>query len=222
MTTWEDFKVDLPLGKHGDVAIGRINIFPNSGPDIMYRLEQQVGVRGRSCPAGQYTALYRNGELWMSDTRAEIRDQEGCFRQVRRRGGRILVNGLGLGMFVKACLALPNVTHVDVVDIDPDVVALIGPHYESERCTIHLADAYEIQWPVGSHWTVAWHDIWQTIGTANGPEITRLKRKYGSRADYQEAWVKGEVKRMKDPRSMRNWDDNPALTALLESLVGTP
>lgn len=199
---WHDrYKVDLPAGKHGEVEIRPIVIDESLAKFSNMRAVFQGG-RGR-VEVGTYTGLYRNGGLWMSDTPDEINDHLPMIWRAGRVGGRVLVNGLGLGMVVKALLAMENVEHVDVVEIDPDVVALVGPAYVGDRCTVHLADAHEIQWPKGTRWSAAWHDIWQDISTDNAESMTRLKRKYGRRVDWQACWAQPEITRLK--REERGW-----------------
>lgn len=153
--------------------------------------------RGRYVREGTYTRLIVDGVLWMSDTRAEQDDHYEAVREMRQRGGRVLVNGLGLGMVVGAALALPQVEHVDVVELDPRVARLIGPHYAGPRCAVHVGDAYEVakRWAPGTRWTVAWHDIWAEVSEDNLPEMTRLKRSYGRRVEWQGCWVQDDLVR---------------------------
>lgn len=202
---WDQYKVDLPAGVSGSVEIRPIVVTEEDATLGSLRAMFQGG-RGR-IQAGTVTGIYRNGSLWMSDTPDEIRDQMDAVRAARRIGGRVLVNGLGLGMFVKAVLAMDNVEHVDVVEIDPDVVALVGPTYAGPRCTIHTADALTIKWPVGAQWSVAWHDIWATLCEDNLEEVARLKRRYGRRVQWQEAW--GEhllrAERVRERRAGYGW-----------------
>ena len=190
---WEKYKVNLPEGKVNDVEIRPIEIDQQTADFSMLRAMLNGG-RG-SIVAGTYTGLYRNGELWMSDTPDEIGDHLGAIHEAEARGGRVLVNGLGLGMVVKALLAMPNVTHVDVVEIDPDVIALVGPAYASDRCTIHLADAHEIEWPSDTRWTVAWHDIWPDISISNEASMDMLEGKYDELVDWQECWGRADMDR---------------------------
>jgi hypothetical protein len=185
---WSDeYKVDLPEGEHGRAKIQRFEIDPKSIWAMRMNLE------GRGARGGVYTRLTIGGQLWMSDTEAEIRDHLDAILEISRRGGRVLINGLGLGMVVKAALACENVEHVDVIESDPDVLALVGPHYASERCTIHEADAMQMKWPVGSRWTVAWHDIWLHMSEDNLPEMARLHRSYGRRVDWQGSWGRERI-----------------------------
>jgi hypothetical protein len=202
--------VDLPAAVSGGVEIRKFTVPEFSIENLRY------AIQGRYCVPGEYTMMLRDNELWMSDTTAEARDHFSAYCEMKRRGGRILIVGLGLGMIVKKALELPNVTHVDVVEIDPDVVTLVGPSYESERCTIHLGDIHDMKWPKGTHWSVAWFDIWPTIGDDHLPEMTRLARSYGRRADWKGFWGKDEALRMQREwiqlvRQLTEWQRQQAL-----------
>jgi hypothetical protein len=187
MSGYDDWKVSVPVGSKGDIEVRKFEVPEHSMENL------RLSMQGRAALPGEYTSLHRKGRLWMSDTTAEVRDHMGVDRQIRDRGGRILVMGLGLGMIVNRALQRDNVEHVDVVEIDPDVAALVGPHYEGPRCTIHVADAYEIKWPPNTRWTVAWHDIWANMCEDNLPEMARLARSYGRRVDWQGFWAKERI-----------------------------
>lgn len=171
--------------------------FHQEGERGPWRLERRTtGYRFRQrTPPGTYTGLLRNGAVWMSDVPDEKRQHATALWQARERGGRCLVHGLGLGMVVKAMLDLPQVEHVDVVEIDPDVIALCGPAFEAygDRVTIHQGDALTFKWPPGTRWSVVWHDIWRDIREDNLPEYARLNRSFGQRADWQGAWAHEEI-----------------------------
>ena len=170
--------------------------FHQEGERGPWRIERRtvertpLGFRARETPPGTYTGLLRNGSVWMSDVPDEKRDHREPYWQAKRNGGRCLVHGLGLGMVVKAMLDLPNVEHVDVVEIDADVIALCGPAFEhyGDRLTIHHDDCLERKWPVGIRWAVVWHDIWRDLCTDNLSEMATLHRKFGRRADWQGSW----------------------------------
>lgn len=130
------------------------------------------------------------GALWMSDTPDEYRDHA---RAVHEATGRVLVNGLGLGCVLRAMLVNPAVTHVDVVERDSELVALmqdLAPWMADPRVHVHVADAYEQAraWPRGTTWDVAWHDIWLNICADDLPGHTRLLRSYARRTGWQGAW----------------------------------
>ena len=159
--------------------------------------------RGDVTSPGTYTALYRKQQLWMSDTDDEIRDMLEAVRQVRRRGGRVLVNGLGLGCFLNGVLSSENVERVDVVEIDPNVIQLVAPHYvQDPRVRVIHGDALTMTWPRGTRWTVAWHDIWEDIDGSDEQleEMTRLRRMYGHMVDWQDVWGERLLSRVRMTR----------------------
>lgn len=198
--------VTVPEGKLNDVEVRRFEIEKKD------RLRSAFAYGARAPEPGTYTGLFRSNGLWMSDTPAEQRDHIWAMHRARELGGRVIVNGLGLGMFLEMILRddprtgePSKVTHVDVVEIDPDVIALVGPHYTpTGKVTIHEADAHEITWPRGTQWSFAWHDIWQHITTDDIPSRSRLNRMYGRRVTEQQAWASYEVKDMQ--RRDRAWE----------------
>lgn len=205
MNLAESMTVTVPEGVSGSVAVERFTVEGNEVESI------RLAFSGRGVRPGTYTMLTRNGRLWMSDTTAEKRDHSYvaamCARSTTKR---VLINGLGLGMIVQSALQNPAVEHIDVVEIDPDVIALVGPHYEaSGRVTIHQADSYEQckAWPKGSHWDVAWHDIWPDLCVDNLAEMAKLHRSYGRRVEWQGSWGKEllESHRDRDRRSGWGW-----------------
>jgi hypothetical protein len=107
-------------------------------------------------------------------------------------------------MVVKAMLDLPNVEHVDVVESEAAVITLCGEAFKryDSRLTIHHADCFEHQWPVGTRWAVVWHDIWQDLCIDNIEEMKVLHRKFGRRCDWQGSWGRGllEYQRRRESR----------------------
>ena len=139
-----------------------------------------------------YTRLVRDRTLVMSDTPDEIRDHVGPFYRAK---GRVLINGLGLGCLLKGILMNDEVTHVDVVEIDEDIVELMrvsAPWISDPRVTIHIADALTMKWPPNTQWDVVWHDIWDDLNTDDlSTSRAKLHRMYGRRAGWQGAWGQG-------------------------------
>lgn len=151
-------------------------------------------MKGRGyIPEGEYTSLTCKGRgIVMSDTPDEMRDHYHAFWKAK---GHVLINGLGLGMVLGAILRKPEVEHVTVIEIDPDVIDLVGPHYACGRLTIINVDAFEYVPPKGARFGAAWHDIWDDYCADNLPEMTRLKRRYGRRADWQGCWSESHFRR---------------------------
>ena len=205
MSHWyEDYKVDIPACRNDSWAVEKF-IVPEKSIEGM-----RLAFQGRSIFPGQYTKLVRlNGSSFggpvMSDTPAEIEDHFKLFSKAK---GRILINGLGLGMALRGILLKPEVKHVDVVEISQSLIDLIGPHYLADsRVSIYCSDAYTWKPPVGVRWDVVWHDIWDNICTDNLKGMTKLHRKYGRRCDWQGSWAQWECKRAlrEERRSMRGW-----------------
>jgi hypothetical protein len=131
------------------------------------------------------------------------------------KGGRGLVNGLGLGCVVGAML--DSLEHVDVVELDERIIRTIGAWYVAEypgRVTIHHGDAYKAKWLPNTYWDVVWHDIWPTIASDNLPGMATLHRKYGRRAGWQGSWCEHEARWMRTKEA--EWG------ALAESLWPSP
>jgi hypothetical protein len=140
--------------------------------------------------------------LWMSDTSAEIREHAPLFKRLQYQQERgeptnIVINGLGLGMAVNAALQFDCVAHIDVVDINQDLIALLRRQLPSDRVTLHHADAYAIKWPSGKTWDLAWHDIWPMISDDNLHGMRRLHQKYARRVRWQDSWQKQGCLNMK-------------------------
>ena len=176
-------KVSIPEMKNGAWSIEH---FVVDAPDIHSML------RGRGVPPGKYTRAMRNGTLVMSDTPAEQRDH---YEAVRRATGSCLLNGLGIGMVLKNILLKDDVTDVTVVEISQDLIDMVSPHYNDQRVTFICSDAFDYKPPKGKRYHMVWHDIWDYICADNLSEMTKLHRKYGSRADWQGSWCKAECQR---------------------------
>lgn len=203
MNLHEAMTVDLPEGELDGLKISRFTIEPYNLDNMRFALQ------GRATRPGTYTKLTLDGQLWMSDTDAEKRDHLEPLLKARELGAkRLLVNGLGLGMVVKAALTLPTVEHIDVVEKDHRVVKLIGPHYEATgRVKVRHADAYDQTklWPTGTRWDVGWSDIWPELSVDNLEGMAKLNRSYGRRCAWHGCWGQGIVKAERDRERRNPW-----------------
>jgi spermidine synthase len=106
----------------------------------------------------------------------------------------VLIGGLGIGMVLNAVLLKDEVEHVTVIELEPDVIKLVGPHYEAkfgDRLTIIQADVMQWLPPKGTVFDLAYFDIWPDICTDNLKDITALKRRWVRRAKVRLFWVEG-------------------------------
>lgn len=150
------------------------------------------GSRGHIAP-GKYTRLTRNGNVIMSDTPVELQDlwdyESQLHWAVRSETALpVHINGLGMGICTKMALDLGLC--VEVIELDPEVIALIGVQllklYPQDRLTIIQADALEFKPKM--NYCVTWHDIWDDVCGDNLPEYHLLHRRYGRRTKWQGSW----------------------------------
>ena len=201
--SWRKYQVDYPEATQGNFALVHFSIPP-------WDKKRLQTIRGeglaRDPGSGNFTKLSEFGAVektkgnpkgertWMSDTHAEILEHtpilNKLFYSANVKHKRVLVNGLGLGLVVHAALTFDSVAQIDVVEKNPDVIELVGqyliPAYP--RLKIHLGDAYDIAWPPGTRWDLAWHDIWPTIDDGNLRGMDHLMRKYKNRVAWQGCW----------------------------------
>lgn len=184
-------KCTIPEGSSGDWRVEKFSVTKDEIKIFNMRCMFQPGGASRMMIPGDYTKLTRNGIVVMSDTPAELRDH---WEPVWKASGNCLINGLGLGIILAACLAKDDVESVTVIEKSSDVIALTAPHFDDHRVKIIQADAYTWQPPKSQRYNIVWHDIWDYICGDNLPEMTKLHRKYGRRADWQGSWCKNECK----------------------------
>jgi hypothetical protein len=184
----------VPEGRHGEWSIERRSV-DEDGAETDAAVAAIFGDARPTVTPGEYTVLCRDGVVWMSDSEPELADHDEVLRQVRQRGGRVLVHGLGLGLILRQMLAFDNVEHVDVVELEEAVIALVAPSVEefvqAGRLTIHHASCLTKQWPADVRWSVAWHDIWPDIVEANLPDMRLLRSVFAGRCDWQACWGDG-------------------------------
>lgn len=201
----DDMAVDVPEGVSGDVKIERFTIEKGDLENL------RLAFNGRGCQPGTYTRLLRGNSLWMSDTTAERRDHIEPAMMIRQGAPRVLIGGLGLGMILRVALLESSVEHIDVVELDPDVIALVGPHYEKMaadrgvQLVIHRADMYEIKWPPKTRWDVAWFDIWGDVSTDTLSLMARLNRSYGRRTGWCRCWAQDWLQAQKRRERESGW-----------------
>lgn len=201
-SVWEAGRADhIPEATSGAWEVRRIEVLP--ADEEFGKLRALINSHGRYVPAGIYTQLLCRGSVVMSDTPDELNDHAALLWH----GGRVLVNGLGLGCGVRLALNAERhlrkpVEHIDIVEISEDVLNLVGPSLADDpRVTLHHADAFTKQWPAGTRWDFAWHDVWDSISADNlrgEGSYEALHRKYGRRCGAQASWAFDLAKRWRD------------------------
>lgn len=184
--------INVPDGKSGDWEIKTQIV---GEPDPLTKARAALREYGRIVPAGTYKILYRNHNVIMSNTPDEISD---FMHFIYRAKGKVLINGLGLGVVVQALIDKPEVQEIIVIEKSEDVIKLVAPTYSSNpKVTIIHADAFEYQPPKGVMYDAVWHDIWDDICADNTEGMSKLHRKYGKKTKYQDSWCRDLCLRMK-------------------------
>lgn len=183
-------QVTVPEGSKGNWHVERFTVDANS-PGMLY-----LSLKGRGIRPGTYTQLrHASRGVVMSDTPAEMDDHRSFIWAAK---GHVLINGLGIGMALNAILQPRSleVTKVTVVEIDQDVIDLVGPHYlKDPRVEIICANALEYMPPKDARYGAVWHDIWDYICTDNLDEMKTLHRRYGRKAQWQGSWGRLQIER---------------------------
>jgi hypothetical protein len=191
-----DFKVTVPEGELEGLRVSRFSV----GSDDLHAFIFNLKAGSRAITPGDYTRMTSGQTFWMSDTPAEWRDHRRAVHQIFNPATRrVLINGLGIGMVLKAALACDHVEHVDVVELDERVIRLVGPHYTKDsRVTIHHADAVKMTWDRDTRWDVIWNDIWPLITSENLPDMARLHKRYARRSPWIGSWCREECRRQRE------------------------
>lgn len=127
------------------------------------------------------------GEIVMEDSARELRKHLPIWMGSY---GRVLKTGLGLGCVVRGLLANPLVEHVTCIEIDPDVIEMIGPEFSTNpRVEIICADALIWEPRSGDKWDFAWHDIWTDGEESLQLLHMRLAMRFHRLVGAQGAWA---------------------------------
>lgn len=184
---FEQYKVTVPPGISGEWRVEKFTV--NKEDAAWHNVRERIKGMGRVIHPGTYTRLVRGNSIIMSDTPAEIMDH---MQFIRRATGTVLINGLGIGMCLKAVLMNPKVEEVTVVELSQDVLNLSAAHYADDRVKFVHDSAFTFKPPRGKQYDAVWHDIWDDITDENLQEMAELHRKYGRRAAWQGSWCKAE------------------------------
>lgn len=189
----------------GEMGPWKISTFTLTEDDVAFS-NLRAAMRGNRLEyvsPGTYRKLTHSARgVVMSNTQMEISTNYGAYLSSR---GRVLINGLGLGMLLEGILSKRDdcgehvVSYVRVIEVDADVISLVGPHFAGDsRVEIIHADALSYSPPRSEPpFDFAWHDIWDAICADNLPDMSALGRKWNKRrAHSQDWWVRDECRRL--------------------------
>lgn len=193
-----EFQVVIPDGVCGEWRVESFTVSQKESDFTRIRASHKG--RDHFIPPGDYKRLMRGNTVVMSNTPMEVRTN---LVFMMRAHGRVLINGLGLGMVLAEILKKDEVTSVTIVEASKDVIELVGSYYRENgflhdpRVKIVNADALLYQPEKDERFDVVWHDIWDFISADNLEEMKLLHRKYGRRTDWQGSWCREQCEQMK-------------------------
>lgn len=196
----------LPDGvTHGKLTVRHATFSKGEGLFQAIQAAQGRNRGGFNREGDVHAQLYQGRTLWMSDTAEERRDHSFA---LHRTTGDVLVGGLGLGLFALAAMLKPEVESVTVIEINPEVVALVEPYLRraagdcADKLTVIVADVFAWKPPKGAAWDCMWFDIWPTLCMDDLTEHTKLRRKFARRKQgpgyidcWGSAWLKTQQRR---------------------------
>lgn len=191
--------VTVPDGRCGDFSIQSFEMSEADSLSTMLRatIHKDPNIYA---PPGLYTKLvshHQDGraEVVMSNTPMEYNTNLKFMQQAK---GRVLINGLGLGLVLNSILQKPEVDEVWVIEKSADVIALVAPMFNGNpRVKLFHHDAFSFQPPEGIIFDVVWHDIWTYISSDNLKEMDALEALYKDRCEWQASWCRNECRRMR-------------------------
>lgn len=144
-------------------AFGRWEIFRAWAHDSQtvvgsFLFQEQVGFNSQTqLLAHTMATLHRKrGEVVMEDGISELRKHLPIWLCAK---GHVLVTGLGLGCVVRGLLASPDVEQITVVEIDADILRVVGHEFRANpHVRLVHGDAFKVQLP--EKFDCAWHDLW--------------------------------------------------------------
>ncbi len=193
-------EITVPDGKCGKWAVETFEITER---DASYSRVREVLRPGSMVSPGIYKRLMRGNTVVMSNTQMEVRTNRPV---IHAATGRVLINGLGLGMVLTAILQKDCVHEVWVIESSVEVIQLVGPSFTDHRVRIIHADAMTYVPPKGVRFDVVWHDIWDGISAANLDEMIVLHRRYAQRTRWQASWARAECEELR--RRDRKFESN--------------
>lgn len=126
------------------------------------------------------------GETVMEDSRRELSRHLPIWLAAK---GRVLVSGLGLGCVVRGLLASPNVDEVTVIEIDRDILRIVGKEFQNNR-RVRLIHGDALTAKPEGRFDCAWHDIHKMDETSPHLAVLHAKliRRYSRKCERQGAW----------------------------------
>ena len=184
----EHIDIAVPDGICGDWRIESFTVSEGQAEQTLLRAA--INGTDEYVPPGTYKRLMRGNVVVMSNTPMEVSTNSEFIRCAK---GKVLINGLGLGMILTAILLKPEVTSVTVIEVSAEVIDLVAPTFRTDpRVLIVKANAFDYQPAKGERYDAVWHDIWDHICADNIPKMHKLHGKYARLTNWQSSWCRAQ------------------------------
>lgn len=199
----------VPPGKRGDVTVEHLAITDGGG------IHAQI--RGQGTRNATYAILKIRGGVVMSDTDMERRSNLDVILNAQ---GDVLIGGLGLGMIVCPLLRKPAVRTITVIELNPNVIALVEPsirHWADVQGLSHFgrlnivqADVYTWRPAKDQKFDAIYFDVWPDVCEDNLVGINRLHNRAKSwkrPGAFMDSWQADTLRSRRRADRRRNpWD----------------
>lgn len=167
MAYWKGLVSRVPQCSFAPATVGqwRIERYEITQEDSWHLLRKDLREKRSDpfawTPPGTYTRLTTDeptkwgwpGGVIMHDQLVELRFIDQCLSDV---SGHVLEVGLGLGLFVEACLKESGVKSLTVLEIDPDIAGYVGGTFNDKRLRIVNVDFRD--WQPDEQFDRGWFD----------------------------------------------------------------
>ena len=132
-----------------------------------------------------WASIHLGVECVMADYDAELFTHMNFIQKAR---GRVFVSGLGLGCVLRGLLLKDDVTRIDVVEKNQEVIDLVCPFVSKyERLNLRKMDVLKIKLN-GESWDYGWHDISTDGNKGLAKKHAAIIAMLHSRIKQQGAW----------------------------------
>lgn len=162
-----DRQPHIPAGKRRDIEVV-VRTLPAGSKVPIVSIRNAI-LMGQKHTTGILDEPYRmasleyKGGVWMTNAVQEIWQMREPLEKVR---GRVLVGGLGLGIFTQLAVGQPDVESVTTIEKSPDIIRLVAAHLDERvRANVVQADLFEyLKAMKRREYNSAFFDIWQGTG----------------------------------------------------------
>lgn len=130
----------------------------------------------------------QNRTMWMSGAQDECLAMKSM---ARRAAGNVLIGGLGLGILAWLCASKPLVKSVTVIELNPDVIAMVRPVVNHPKIAVEQGDIKEYLARTADRYDFIGLDTWPDAGRAvlESPRAKDYARRALARNGIVRTWL---------------------------------